>query len=64
MVTSGIQSLRTLFIAFTMWATEFVPPCGRVHIRTRPRGVRIVVRSLLYTASWNWSYLEYRSLTE
>ena len=53
MVMSGMQSLSTLFIAFTMWATEFVPPCGRVHIRTRPRGVRIVVMSLLSTASWN-----------
>ena len=64
MVMSGMQSLSTLFIAFTMCATELVPPCRRVHIRTRPRGVRIVVISLLPMASWNWSYPEYRSLTD
>ena len=64
MVMSGMQSLRTLFIAFTMCATELVPPCGKVHIRTRPRGVRIVVMSLLLTTSWNWSYPKYRSPTE
>ena len=51
-----MQSLGTLFITFTMCTTEFVPPCGRVHIRTRLRGVRIVMISLLSTTSWNWSY--------
>ena len=58
MVMSGMQSLKTLFITFTMCATELVPPCGKVHIQTRPRGVRIVVISLLSTASLNWSYPE------
>ena len=53
MVMSGMQFLKTLFLAFTMCGTELVPPCGKVHIRTRPRGVHIVVMSLLSTASWN-----------
>ena len=54
MVISEMQSLRTLFITFTMCATALVPPCRRVHIRTRPRGVRIVVMFVLSTANWNW----------
>ena len=64
MVMFGMQSLNTFFIAFTMCTTELVPPCGRVHIRTRPRGVHIVVMSVLSTMSWICSYPEYKSLTE
>ena len=59
-----MQSRSTLFIAFIISATEFVAPCGSVHIRTNPIGVRMVVMSQLSTASWNWSYPEYRSPME
>ena len=47
-----------------MCVVDSVPPCGRVHILTRSRGVQIVMMSLLSTASWNWSYPEERSQTE
>ena len=59
-----MQSRSTLFIAFIICATEFVAPCGSVHIRNNPIGVRMVVMSRLSTDSWNWSYPEYKSLME